>query len=769
MATMTAPAPERSTTRPAPSAPRRGPAGAFRPRLGMLAAHIGLVLSTGAGGVALAFSYASPRTLLAVLTVCAAASVVLALLLRSRFSALRTVLTGVPLPLTAVLVSAVWIPGEGDGALRGAGEALLHSGARILTSTAPTPLSVDTLTLPLLATWLTGTATALVWRAERRALALFPGLLLLVGAVVLNGPAAPPGFPSIALLGVAAVLVMSVRPANAAHGAAGSAALGIQVDERPAGPSRVRDTAVTGAICVLTATTAVFGGPFLLAGWAAEPGDPRAVMTPPLDPHAALNPLSYLPGWAAEPDAHLITVESENPVELRWVALADFTGTTWLPESGYRNADRILPAPVPPPPGAEEVSARITVGDDLPGSWAPVVGAPRQVGLDDLGYDALTGTVVTMDGDVAGRSYEAVGDVADWGTADPSRSAPPIGDVYDLYRDLPPGAPPILDEVVSAIASEGDYHHRARAIADYLRDSHTFDPETSGGHGYAHVDALLAAPGGQGGGGTSEQFASAFAMLARAAGLPSRVAVGFAPGTPDGEGRYEVRTGDAHAWGEVYFDGLGWVPFHVTPGGEDDTGSGQSPEGGDSSDGPEAEELGGSSGPQNQGDTGSGNGNDDGDAWGWAAFAAGIPITLVLLVPVLRLVRRARRLGSGPPADRVLGAWRELRDALRMSRVHLAPGNTVTETVAAARVLASSGTPASGLDQLADAVNSAGFGGGSGIDAAVAAGTADTVRAHQRALRRGRPRFGRLTWWFDPRPLFWRDGPSDHRRRRGRR
>ncbi len=769
MATMTAPAQERSTAGPGPTVPRRSSGGLPRPHLGALPAHIGLALATGAGGVALALSYASPRTLLVVLTACAAASVLLTLLLRSRFSALRTVLVGVPVPLAAVLVGALWIPGEGSGVLRGAGEALLHSGARILTSTAPTPLSVDTLTLPLLATWLTGTAAALAWCAERRALALLPGLLLLVGAVVLNGPAAPPGFPSIALLGVAAVLVMSVRAGNTAHGTTGSPALGIQVDERPAGPSRIRDTAVTSAICVLTAATAVFGGPFLLAGWAAEPGDPRAVMTPPLDPHAALNPLSYLPGWAAEPDEPLITVESGEPVELRWVALADFTGTTWLPESGYRNADRILPEPVPPPPGAREVSAHITVGDDLPGSWAPVVGAPRQVGLDALGYDALTGTVVTMDGDVAGHSYDVVGAVADWSTADPSRSVPPVGDVYDLYRDLPPGAPPILDEVVSAIASEGDYYHRARAIADYLRDSHTFDPETSGGHGYAHVDALLAAPGATGGGGTSEQFASAFAMLARAAGLPSRVAVGFAPGTRVGEGQYEVRTGDAYAWGEVYFDGLGWVPFHVTPGGEDDTGSGQSPEGGDSSDGPEAEELGGSSGAQEQGETGSGSANSGGGAWWWAAVGAGVPALLVLLVPVLRLLRRARRLGSGPPAARVLGAWRELRDGLRLGRAHRPAGATVTETVATARALVPSGTTVSGLDRLANAVNGAGFGAGAGIDDGVAAEAADTVRAHQRALRRGRPRFGRLTWWFDPRPLFWRDGPTDVRQRRGRR
>ncbi|WP_431870682.1 DUF3488 and transglutaminase-like domain-containing protein [Nocardiopsis eucommiae] len=754
MATMTAPAPERSE-------PAR-PAG---PGPSALPARAGLVLSTAAGGVVVSASYASTGTLLAVLAACSVVSVAVALLLRSRYDALRAVLTGVPLPLVCVVAASAWVPGQGDGVLLGAGEALLHSGARILTSTAPTPLTVDTLALPLLATWLTGTATALAWRAERRALALLPGLVLLVGAVVLNGPVAPPGFTAIGLLGVAAVLVMSGRAATGAPSTTGSPSLGIQVDHRPSGPSPVRDAVVTGLICVITATLAVLGGPALLAGWTTEPGDPRAVLTPPMDPQQALNPLSHLPAWAAEPEEHLLTVESDRPLELRWVALADFTGTTWLPESGYRNADQVLPAPVPPPPGADgDVTARISVSEDLPGSWAPVVGAPRRVGLDSLGYDALTGTVVTRDGAVAGRDYEVVGTVADWSGVDLSRSAPPVGDVYELYRELPPGAPPILDEVVAAIAAEGDYHHRARAIADYLRDSHTFDPETPGGHGYAQVDALLAAPGGQGGSGTSEQFASAFALLARAAGLPSRVAVGFAPGTERGEGEYEVRTGDAHAWGEVYFDGVGWVPYHVTPGGQDDGGADDSPENEDAPEEPEAGDLDATSEPEDEGRP-----SDDREGTGaglWAAAAAGGLLAVILLVPAARLARRARRLGAGTPAERVLGAWRELRDALRMGAADVNAGATVTETVAVARALVPAAAPES-LDRVARAVNSTGFGGGIDVDAPAADAVARAVRDHQRAVRRARPRFRRLTWWFDPRPLFWRNGPV--RQPRGRR
>lgn len=64
--------------------------------------------------------------------------------------------------------------------------------------------------------------------------------------------------------------------------------------------------------------------------------------------------------------------------------------------------------------------------------------------------------------------------------------------------------------------------------------------------------------------GYCQHFAGAAAMLLRMAGVPARVAVGFATGQREGDG-YAVRDLDAHAWTEVYFSGVGWVPFDMTP------------------------------------------------------------------------------------------------------------------------------------------------------------------------------------------------------------
>lgn len=66
------------------------------------------------------------------------------------------------------------------------------------------------------------------------------------------------------------------------------------------------------------------------------------------------------------------------------------------------------------------------------------------------------------------------------------------------------------------------------------------------------------------------QFATTMVMLARASGIPARMAIGFLPGTAQG-GTYTVRASDAHAWPELYFEGIGWLRFEPTPSGTQTT------------------------------------------------------------------------------------------------------------------------------------------------------------------------------------------------------
>jgi transglutaminase-like putative cysteine protease len=66
--------------------------------------------------------------------------------------------------------------------------------------------------------------------------------------------------------------------------------------------------------------------------------------------------------------------------------------------------------------------------------------------------------------------------------------------------------------------------------------------------------------------GYCQQFSGAMALMLRMNGIPARVAGGFAPGAFDHQAKeYRVRDLDAHSWVEVWFTGIGWVPFDPTP------------------------------------------------------------------------------------------------------------------------------------------------------------------------------------------------------------
>jgi len=65
--------------------------------------------------------------------------------------------------------------------------------------------------------------------------------------------------------------------------------------------------------------------------------------------------------------------------------------------------------------------------------------------------------------------------------------------------------------------------------------------------------------------GFCEHIASAFVVLMRAAGVPSRIVTGYQGGELNGVDNYWViRQSDAHAWAEVWEEGRGWVRVDPT-------------------------------------------------------------------------------------------------------------------------------------------------------------------------------------------------------------
>ncbi|MFQ6101480.1 MAG: transglutaminase domain-containing protein [Anaerolineae bacterium] len=136
--------------------------------------------------------------------------------------------------------------------------------------------------------------------------------------------------------------------------------------------------------------------------------------------------------------------------------------------------------------------------------------------------------------------------------------------VRDRYLALPDTVPArVLSLARDLTATEPTPYDRARAIETYLRAfPYTLDVSVPP-HDRDVVDYFLFDLRR----GYCDYYATAMVVLARAAGLPARLVVGYASGTYDvANARYVVTEADAHAWVEVYFPGYEWVEFEPTGG-----------------------------------------------------------------------------------------------------------------------------------------------------------------------------------------------------------
>lgn len=444
-----------------------------------------------------------------------------------------------------VVALSGWLP-RPDGSLVAATVAATrHSGARILTTSVPVPTSLETVVLPVAAAWLAATTAVLLLASRRPGLAVLPAVALCAGAVALVGPPRAPAYGYAVGLTVALVGLLAL------------------VERRAS--TQLRGLA-TAAFTAVLATTVALVGPMLAAVGDPQPPDLRAHLAPPLLTPTQVNPLSLLAGWAAEPDDDLLEVHTGQPAPLRWVVLSEFTGVTWLPAPQYRAAGAWLPPVVPAPATVAPARHEIVV-TGLTGGWLPAPPGAREVHGVRVTVDAASGTLLAAESVAPGTRYTVGADLPDW-QRDRHRlltASLPTGEELDLHRALPPGAPGRLHEIARVAARTGTPFEQASRVAAYLRENYVFDPEAPGGNGYPSLRRFLDRDADDGGRGTSEQFATAFAVLARSLGMPSRVVVGFGPGEPAGPDRYLVRTGDARAWAEVNLAGVGWVPFDPTP------------------------------------------------------------------------------------------------------------------------------------------------------------------------------------------------------------
>lgn len=138
---------------------------------------------------------------------------------------------------------------------------------------------------------------------------------------------------------------------------------------------------------------------------------------------------------------------------------------------------------------------------------------------------------------------------------------------FGVYLQLPPEITPRTRALAARItAGLGTSYDKATAIQGWLREHLTYTLKLEDPGRREPVDFFLFDRRT----GHCEYFASAFAILARAAGVPTRQVNGFLGGEWNEYQNYvAVRAGDAHSWVEVFFPGVGdggaWVTFDPTP------------------------------------------------------------------------------------------------------------------------------------------------------------------------------------------------------------
>jgi len=139
---------------------------------------------------------------------------------------------------------------------------------------------------------------------------------------------------------------------------------------------------------------------------------------------------------------------------------------------------------------------------------------------------------------------------------------PYVNYVLESYMNLPDTLPERVKDLALEIAEpyETDFE-RAMAIKNYLLElTYTLSP---GDLPYERdfVDHFLFDIRR----GYCTHFASAMAVMSRAIGIPSRYNMGFMTPAESDNGLFRVYGLHAHAWAELYFEGVGWIIFEATP------------------------------------------------------------------------------------------------------------------------------------------------------------------------------------------------------------
>jgi transglutaminase-like putative cysteine protease len=496
--------------------------------------------------------------------------------------------------------------------------------------------------------------------------------------------------------------------------------------------------------------------------------DPRVTISPLVDIQSRL---------VDQSNVEVFTVHSSARSYWRLTSLERFDGRIWSSSGSYGKAGSHLPKAESTHVSVQPVDQTYSISA-LAQIWLPSAYQPTSFNSKDadVRYDDASSTLI-VDSKVPtsdGLSYAVTSESPRLTPKDLQGTAGEVPrGIRAPYTELPADFPASVRQLAQQItAGARTPYAQARALQDYLR-GFTYDLTVPPGHSDDALERFLFVTKR----GYCEQFAGAYAAMARALGLPARVAVGFTPGEADAADPtlYHVLGEHAHAWPEVYFAGAGWVAFEPTPGrgmpnAQSYTGV---PEQQAATGNPTtattlttAAPSQGTGSPSttiqtdqsSQGTSSSQGGGDDHSIlhrFGEQPARRALPLLLVLVllygggVPAALLAhRRRRRRRATTPPQRIALAWIEAAEDAGMVGYQGRPSDTYAEQAERlADVLPGAGAPAEVLARAREAADYS----PAGADEATAAsaGTAAMAVATLGA---------KVRRWLDPRPELraWR-------------
>ncbi|MFD4635301.1 DUF3488 and DUF4129 domain-containing transglutaminase family protein [Streptomyces sp. NPDC058284] len=456
---------------------------------------------------------------------------------------------------------------------------------------------------------------------------------------------------------------------------------------------------------------------------------------------SAVNPLVALQDSLNQPEdrevlSYRTNADGTDDLYLRIVSLDQFDGTTWKTTVRHiQDVETPLPSPrgLSPDVRRTEIQTNLAAAESYAQNWLPMPFPASQVKIDGRWrYEPVGRSVVGDRGQTTrGAQYQVKSLIVE-PTAEQLAAAPAPDD--DLRREFTK-VPDSLPRLVGARAREvtkgaANQYEQAVKLQDYFASDggFTYNTRVRAGSGPSAIERFLKQKEG-----FCVHFSFAMASMARTLGIPARVAVGFTPGTPQADGSMSVGLRDAHAWPELYFEGVGWTRFEPTPsrgsvpeytradvpsGGASDPGTPEPSASSEPSTAPSASDTcppdmkkqGGcqSAAPQVAA------GSDGGGPPVGMIVGLSLAALLVLVVPLLPLLWRTRartvRLAPGgrtgaDAAARTLAAWLEVTDTAWDHGI--APDESLTPRKAAARIVRVgqlSAGPAEAVHRVAAAV-----------------------------------------------------------------